>query len=115
MEWFQNSVYADFIATFYQTVRLPPAERDPAALAEIEGRMADRYALLDRDLHQRRFVAGDRFTIGDIPIGASLFRYFDMPIERPGLPAFATYYDRLADRQASRTFVMTSYEALRSS
>ena len=30
MEWFQNNAYADFIALFYQLVRLPRSQRDPA-------------------------------------------------------------------------------------
>lgn len=113
MEWFQNGVYADFITAFYQSVRLPTADRDPARLEAAATRLGEQYTLLDRELQGRPFLAGDRLTIGDIPAGASLYRYFEMEIERPALPALSAYFDRLAERPAYRDTIMTSFDALR--
>lgn len=48
----------------------------------------------------RRYVGGDTLTIGDIPIGMILNRWFQLPIERPALPAVEAYYDRLRERPA---------------
>ncbi len=49
------------------------------------------------------FVTGAAFTVGDIPVGLIVNRWFSIPFEKPGLPALAAYYDRLAERPAYRT------------
>lgn len=113
MEWFQSSLYPDFITAFYQCVRLPESQRDPKKLAEASERLAETYTQLDSELQTRSHVAGDHFTIGDIPIGASLYRYYTMGLEQPDLPALWSYYKRLAARPAYKEIVMTSYDSLR--
>ncbi|CUH68057.1 Glutathione S-transferase GstB [Thalassovita gelatinovora] len=113
MEWFQNNPYSDFIALFYQTVRLPQSQRDPAALDRAVKGLTDHFRVLDAHLSDRPYVAGDRFSMGDITVGASLWRYYRMDFDRPALPALAEYYDRLGQRAAYRSTVMTSYDSLR--
>ncbi|GAA6200154.1 glutathione S-transferase family protein [Aquicoccus sp. SU-CL01552] len=113
MEWFQNNPYPHFIALFYQLVRLPPADRDPAARDRAIAAVTENFAVLDARLSDQAYVAGDRFTMGDIPVGAALYRYYTMEFDRPDLPALAAYYDRLEQRRAYRETVMTSYESLR--
>jgi glutathione S-transferase len=51
------------------------------------------------------FVAGDTFTIADIPIGLVVNRWFCLNFDRPQYPAVATYYDRLTDRLGYRRHV----------
>lgn len=113
MEWYQNNPYSHFIALFYQLVRLPQAERDPAkrdhAIAELTGH----FEYLNARLSDQAFVAGDKLSMGDIPVGAALYRYYTMDFDRPDLPALAEYYDRLGQREAYRSTVMTSYASLR--
>lgn len=46
------------------------------------------------------YIAGDRFTLADIPIGLSINRWFMTVMERPAFPAAAAYYDRLSARPA---------------
>jgi len=113
MEWFQNSIYPDFITAFYQCVRLPAAERDPDKLADAGRALTAAYTLLDGELQTRGYVAGDHFTIGDIPVAASLYRYYTMGLDQPDLPALWSYYKRLATRPAYKEVIMTSYESLR--
>ena len=54
----------------------------------------------------RRFVGGDRLTIGDIPIGATCYRYLGLPIDRPSLPNLEAWYERLKQRAPFREHVM---------
>jgi glutathione S-transferase len=44
------------------------------------------------------FVAGEDFTLADIPIGLSVNRWFMTPLERPSFPAVDAYYGRLSAR-----------------
>ena len=51
------------------------------------------------------FVTGDRFTVGDIPIGLVVNRWFCLNFERPHYDAVAAYYERLSQRPAYRRHV----------
>lgn len=113
MEWFQNNPYPQFIALFYQLVRLPRDERDAAKRDHAIKVVSENFAILDRHLSDRDFVSGNTFTMGDIPVGSALYRYYTMDFDRPNLPALAAYYDRLSQRPAYRETVMTSYDSLR--
>ena len=45
---------------------------------------------------------GDAFTIGDIPVGLIVNRWFAIDFPKPELPAVSAYYDRLAERPPYR-------------
>jgi glutathione S-transferase len=64
-------------------------------------------------LEERPFLAGERFTLGDIPLGASLYRYFELQIDRPALPRVEAWYARLKDRPAYREHVMIPFDDLK--
>lgn len=113
MEWFQNNAYSDFIALFYQLVRLPQAQRDPAKRDAAIASLATQFEILESRLSDLPYVAGARLSMGDVPVGAALYRYYTMEFDRPDLPALAEYYERLARRDAYRSTVMTSYDSLR--
>jgi glutathione S-transferase len=56
---------------------------------------------------------GDQLSLADIPIGTSLYRYFELGIERPDLPHVAAWYERLQQRPAYRAHVMIPFGELR--
>ncbi len=68
---------------------------------------------LDRHLEGQSFVAADHLTMGDIPVGATLYRYFTLEIERPSLPNVEAYYARLEARPAYSEHVMIPYDDMR--
>jgi glutathione S-transferase len=51
------------------------------------------------------YVAGPAFTIGDIPIGLVVHRWFSMTFERPDYPHVAGYYGLLSERPAYMRYV----------
>lgn len=113
MEWFQSTLYANSIALFYQVVRLPTAQRDEAKRQRLQVELGEALAIFDQALEDRRFILGDQLSLGDIPTGAFLYRYFKMEIARPPLPNLARYYADLAKRPAYQAAVMVDYSALR--
>jgi glutathione S-transferase len=57
--------------------------------------------IVDGELAARGpYATGDSFTVGDIPIGLVVNRWFTMDLDRPDLPALAAYYDKLSERPA---------------
>jgi glutathione S-transferase len=69
--------------------------------------------LLDGVLAHRRFLCGDALTLADIPAGTSLYRYFELEIERPSVPNVEAWYRRLCERDAYREHVMIPFGELR--
>jgi glutathione S-transferase len=92
---------------FKQLVRVPASERDPAVVERSLKDAARAFSILDGALARSPWLGGERFTVADIPCGVLAYRWMNLPIERPALPALADWYARLAERAAYRHQVMT--------
>jgi len=113
MDWALATLQPDFMRLFWGYYRTPESKRDPN-LVTSAGAACDRhFRTLDAHLSQRPFLAGDAFTLGDIPAGTSLYRYFEMGLDVPTHPHVWAWYERLAERPAYRSAVMVSFEELR--
>jgi glutathione S-transferase len=113
MDWMLTTLYPPFIGLFVALVRTPPSKRNPGMIRNTTQALHRCYGMLDAHLAGRDFIAGDRFTMGDIPLGATLYRYHALEIERPRLDNLAAWYERLQSRAAYREHIMTSFESLR--
>lgn len=51
------------------------------------------------------YVTGSNFTIGDIPVGVVVNRWFHLEFDRPDYPAVARYYALLDERAPYRQYV----------
>lgn len=112
MEWFQNNAYTHSIALFHQLVKLPPKQRSADKRTAALNGLTNALAIFDAALAGRQFILGDQLTLGDIPTGAFLYRYYTLNIVRPSLPNLERYYDKLKQRPAYREAVMVSYNDL---
>jgi glutathione S-transferase len=106
MDWQQTTLLADMTTVFWGLVRTPEADRDHAAIGAAAKRLGGTWRILDDHLAGRSFVAGDALTMGDIPVGAACYRYYQLAIERPKLAAVEAWYARLQDRAPVRDHVM---------
>lgn len=106
MDWQLSTLVSPVSTVFQNLIRRPAAERDTAAI-ERNTREANRaMALLDEHLRSRPYVAGESFTMGDIPVGATAHRWLEIPaIDRPPLAAVRAWRARLAERPAFRSHV----------
>ena len=98
---------------FSPLVRTTADRRDEAAIATALRSIAGTLAIAERQLAAHLFLCGDALTLADIQFGHILYRYFDLPLNRPDAPAVRRYYDRLTARPTYREHVMVSYEELR--
>ena len=113
MAWALAHLYDDSNLLFWLTVRTPIETQDQDCIARVQERVSARYRVLDDHLSAHEYVAGGRLTMGDIPAGATLFRYYNLPIERESLPNLERWYGLLSARAPYRSYVMVSFEELR--
>ncbi len=109
MDWQATALGPAFLGAFIRLVREVPTAASRAKIASGLARAGELYALLDRRLEGRHFVAGDHLTLGDIPAGAITYRYMTLDIERPRLPNVEAWYRRLTERPAYRKHVMIPF------
>ncbi|MCW2271238.1 Glutathione S-transferase GstB [compost metagenome] len=103
MDWQATDLNGAWRYAFLSRVRQSPAHQDPEALAAACRNWARNMTILDRQLERTgAYVSGDTFSLADIPIGLSVNRWFQTPIEHPPLPAVQAYYDRLNAREGYR-------------
>ena len=100
MEWYSTTLRNNLRPVFWNLVRVEPGKRDMKAVEDGRSKMADNLRMVEANLANRPFVAGSTLTMGDIPLGVALHRWFLLPIERPDYPRLATYYERLKQRPA---------------
>jgi len=113
IEWTQTTLQPAFIGgVFWAGYRTPKELRKPALIAKNVARCAELFAMLDRQLAGRDFLAGGALSIGDIPAGTQLYRYYELDIERPSLPRVEDWYARLKSRPAYREHVMVPFADL---
>lgn len=106
MDWQGTALWPGFRDAFWGLVRMPPEKRDNDAIARSQQATAKRLQGLETQLGKTRFVAGDDFTMGDIPIGVSVYRCLALGIERAGFPNIGRWYDSLSERPPYRQHVM---------
>ena len=106
MEWSGTRAFMPVIQMFFATVRTEPDKRDPQLVLKHATEAAQVLAILEAHLAKEPYVAGDTFTMGDIPLGAVAYRYFNVDVERPQLPNIEAWYARLCERPAYQKHVM---------
>jgi glutathione S-transferase len=98
MEWYSTTLWPLLQPVFWNLVRVAPEKRDPKLIEDARKKLADGLKIVENALSSRPYIAGGAFTMGDIPMGVALHRWFLLPIERPDYPKLKAYYDRLAGR-----------------
>jgi glutathione S-transferase len=107
MDW-QLSVLGPAIhTTFWGLVRTPPEKRDLAAIEASKAKTTAAIQILDAQLAETAYVAGDAFSMGDIPVGVFSYRFHALVPDRPPLPHFERWYQALAARPAFRDHILS--------
>ena len=96
MEWCKSHAFPAVFPLFLSTVRTEPEKRDMAAIAA----KAEEAGKLLRILDDR---------LGDIPLGAVIYRYFNVDVDRPALNNISAWYDKLCTRPAFQQHVMNFF------
>ena len=105
MDWMQTTVGMDSGIIFMGLVRTPPEKQNHEAIVAAAKRLGRSYGILDQHLASRDYVNGESFSMGDIPLGVNLCRYFNINVERPELPHIEAWYQRILERPAFQEHV----------
>ncbi len=106
MDWVANHLNPAIGPAFLNLVRTPADKRDMAAVQASAEATAQQFQVLEQCLEGRDYVAGKSFTVGDIPVGAFLWRWSALDVKRPRLSRVEAYHERLKQRPAFRKHVM---------
>ncbi len=104
-DWQATTLWPALRPVFWMLVRTPPEDRDAAALHASIAQTERAMILLDAHLGTRSFVGGERFTMGDVPVGVSAHRWYALAIDRLNLPHLRRWYERLLARPSFREVV----------
>jgi glutathione S-transferase len=114
MDWSQTALQPDFLTgVFWGFYRTPEAKRNWPAIREALARCDRHFGKLDQLLEDRAFLLGETLSLADITAGTSLYRYFELEIERPQLPRVERWYRTLQQRPAFREHIMVPFAELR--
>jgi glutathione S-transferase len=102
MEWQSTSYTPAMTVIFWQLIRTPEAQRDPAAIEASRAKSEKLSGILDAHLAGRRYLAGDAFSAADIVVGCAAHRWLNLPVARERRPHLERWYAELAARPGSR-------------
>lgn len=101
MDWQQTTLNPAGRDAFLQWIRTPAAQRDPAAIARSVAATEPLMELLDAHLARHAYLAGDRFTMADIPVGCEIHRWWGLPQDRPARPHLERWFAALRARSGA--------------
>jgi glutathione S-transferase len=107
MDWQLSVLHPAIHATFWGLVRTPPEKRDLAVIEASIKRTTEAITILDAQLAKTAYVAGDEFSMGDIPVGIFGYRFHALVKEHPPLPHFERWFAAISARPAFRDHILS--------
>ncbi|MBK19164.1 MAG: glutathione S-transferase [Rhodospirillaceae bacterium] len=106
MDWQIATVSPTLVPVFWGMVRTAPEDRDLDAIESARQKLTANIAIMDNHLANSTYMGGDNFTVGDIPLGITAYRWFNMEIDREPYHNVQRWYDLLCERSAFQEHVM---------
>ena len=106
LDWQATTFWPVFRPLFLELIRTPPARRDAEIISKGKNLSLAAARILNERLADRTFLAGDLFSMGDIPAAATVHRWYALDIEHPELPNLQRWYYRMTQRRPFRDAVM---------
>ncbi|MEJ7928563.1 glutathione S-transferase N-terminal domain-containing protein [Ramlibacter sp. AN1015] len=101
MDWQQTTLNVAGREAFIQLVRTPPAQRRPDLLAQSVAATEPLWDLLDAQLAQQAFVAGDAMSVADIPLACEMHRWRGLPLPWQERPHLDRWWERMRSLPAA--------------
>lgn len=102
MDWQLSVASPAIFGLFWGLIRTPPDKRDHAAIDASRVKTIEAMKILDAQLAKTAFVAGDAFSMGDIPVGLVAHRFRHLVPERTGVDNLERWYTAISGHPAFR-------------
>ncbi len=102
MDWQLTVAGPAIFQAFWGLIRTPAEKRDMAAIAESQRKTTEAMIMLDAQLGRTAYVAGERFSMGDIPVGVMAYRFRVLCPERPEMPHLERWFAESKSGRPSR-------------
>jgi len=100
MDWELSRLQPDFIDLFWGYYRTPVKQRNEEAIEAARIRCTANLQQLDDHLQRHSYLAGEHFSMADIPVATCLYRYINMGLEVETPANLLDWYQRLGQRRA---------------
>ena len=98
MDWQLTVAHPPLTPVFWGLIRTPPEKRDHAAIEAGKVKTLSAMQIVDAQLANTAFIAGDTFSMGDIAVGAITYRFRRLMPERPMLQHLERWFAGLERR-----------------
>ena len=105
MDWQLSTLGAPMGALLYGLIRSKPEGRDQAAIEAARRKAIVAWTIVEDALEGRPFLAGDELSLAEIVMGTLVYRWHAFPLERPPLKNLKSWYERMRERPAFKTYI----------
>jgi len=105
MDWQLAVIAPPMGQLLFGLVRSTPETRDPSAIEGARRRAAAAWTILDDEVKDQPYLAGDHLSLAEIVLGTLIYRWFAFPIERPELPHLRIWHDRMHQRPGFKKYI----------
>lgn len=105
IDWQASELNRSWSYAFLALVRHSPAHQDPQQIGWSCANWSKHMAIVEAQLARTgAFIAGNAFSLADIPIALSANRWLETPLEHDDFPALDAYMTRLGEREGYRSY-----------
>ena len=102
MDWQQTTFNPAGRDAFVQLIRQPGGRADADKVAASVAATEPLLDLLDQHLATHRFIAGDHYTVADIPLACEMHRWTGLPLSQRPRPHLDAWYGAVRARPAAK-------------
>lgn len=106
MDWQLSTFNGTIVPLFWNLIRTPADKRDLKAVQSALEKTNKAWQTVEDQLAKTRYLGGETFSLGDIPLGVWAYRWFNLPIERPNFPKIRDWYEDLKQREPYQKYIM---------
>ncbi|NDL62870.1 glutathione S-transferase family protein [Acerihabitans arboris] len=106
MDWTLSCLAPALSPVYINLIRTPATRRDKQLIENGIKRCEQLFDIAETALEKHPYFSGDKFGIGDIPMGCFAYNWFTLDIERKPRTHLQTWYEAISSRHAFQTRVM---------
>ena len=109
MEWTNSRFMGTFFPVFWALIRTDKQAQNHDKITQLARATGELLQIVENNLEDKKYMVGDQISMGDIPLGSMMFKYYTLEIQRPSLPNIESWYARLCKREAYQRHAMNPF------